>query len=317
MATGAVIAAAGKPSAMEEFRPMMRISGTTMIQREIDTLRQAGVDIVVVVTGYEGERLERHLAHRGVICLRNESYEKGEMLDSVKLGLNYLAGKCSEVLFLPADAPLFSARTLEAVLAGQGQAVVPACAGKSGHPVLLREKIFRQILDYTGGRGLRGALEAAGTAVEQVEVEDPGVLLEVDNREDYEEALAYEKARKTSHRLYHEVRILLGREEVFFGPGTAQLLRLVDREGSLLSACKQMNMAYSKGWKMLKEAEEQAGFPFLTRRAGGADGGNSVLTEQGRAFLEAYRKMEEEVEAAAKEAFLTHFATARNHSDFI
>ena len=287
---------------------MMRISGTTLIQKEIDTLRQAGVTSIVVITGHEGERLERHLAHRGVICLRNDAYENAEMLDSVKQGIAYLEKKCSEILFLPADAPLFSRNTVEAVLAGSGQAVVPVCRGQNGHPVLIRKKLFRQILEYTGDSGLRGALKEAGAAVEQVTVEDVGVLMEVGNPEEYREALEYEKARIDSHSLQCAVRIYLEKEEEFFGPDTARLLQLIDQEGSLLSACKKMNMAYSKGWKMMKKAEGQAGFPFLARQAGGSEGGNSALTPEGRAFLEAYQAMEKEVTEAAGAAFRKYFA---------
>ena len=50
--TGAVILAAGKSEYMEELRPLMKVGRTTMIQREIDTLRQAGISPIVVVTGY-------------------------------------------------------------------------------------------------------------------------------------------------------------------------------------------------------------------------------------------------------------------------
>ena len=47
--TGAVILAAGKSEYMEELRPLMKVGRTTMIQREIDTLRQAGISPSVVV----------------------------------------------------------------------------------------------------------------------------------------------------------------------------------------------------------------------------------------------------------------------------
>lgn len=40
--TGAIILAAGRSAHMEELKPMLRMGQTTMIQREIDTIRQAG-----------------------------------------------------------------------------------------------------------------------------------------------------------------------------------------------------------------------------------------------------------------------------------
>ena len=54
--TGAIILAAGRSAHMEELKPMLRMGQTTMIQREIDTIRQAGISPIVVVTGMRHRR---------------------------------------------------------------------------------------------------------------------------------------------------------------------------------------------------------------------------------------------------------------------
>ena len=54
----------------------------------------------------------------------------------------------------------------------------------------------------------------------------------------------------------------------------------------------EMEMAYSKASKILKQAEENLGFPLTTRSTGGKDGGGSILTPEGKQLLwqyEAYR----------------------------
>ena len=58
---------------------------------------------------------------------------------------------------------------------------------------------------------------------------------------------------------------------------------------------------------MIKALEEAVGYPFLIRRTGGADGGNSLLTEEGQEFLLRYRAMEKEIKAAAEESFAKYF----------
>ena len=78
----------------------------------------------------------------------------------------------------------------------------------------------------------------------------------------------------------------------FFGEGPCRLLRCVERTGSLRSAAMEMEMAYSKASRILKQAEENLGLPLTARSAGGKDGGGSILTPQGRQLLrqyEAYR----------------------------
>ena len=99
------------------------------------------------------------------------------------------------------------------------------------------------------------------------------------------------------------VRFRLAKNDTFFGPGVAEFLILVDQSNSMQTACKQMEMSYSKGWKMLKIAEAQLGIQFLERQTGGSKGGFSVLTPEGKVFLEKFRRMEAAVQAAAEAAF--------------
>lgn len=78
----------------------------------------------------------------------------------------------------------------------------------------------------------------------------------------------------------------------FFGEGPCRLLRCVEKTGSLRAAAMEMEMAYSKANKLIKQAEGTLGYSLTTRSTGGKDGGGSVLTPEGKRFLsqyEAYR----------------------------
>ena len=78
----------------------------------------------------------------------------------------------------------------------------------------------------------------------------------------------------------------------FFGEGPCRLLRSVEKTGSLRTAALEMEMAYSKASKILKQAEFSLGFPLTRRSTGGKDGGGSILTPEGKQWLrqyEAYR----------------------------
>lgn len=83
---------------------------------------------------------------------------------------------------------------------------------------------------------------------------------------------------------------------IVFGPGIAALCRGVMESGSLNKASKSMGMAYSKAWRIMKEAEEGLGFQLLDRD--GARG--STLTPEGMQLLEAYDKLCDDVDAYAK-----------------
>ena len=93
-------------------------------------------------------------------------------------------------------------------------------------------------------------------------------------------------------------------EEKCFGPGVADLLERVDRLKSLRKATIEMDMAYSKAWKIVKVAEQNLGFSLLTSVTGGKGGGGAELTEQGRRFLKSFRRFEDAVRGYADEAFV-------------
>lgn len=82
-----------------------------------------------------------------------------------------------------------------------------------------------------------------------------------------------------------------------FGRGVARLCEGVEQTGSLNKACKQMGMAYSKAWRILRNAEESLGVTLLVRQ--GPHG--SVLTEEAKVLVAAFRQTEQ---ALTKEAQL-------------
>lgn len=80
-------------------------------------------------------------------------------------------------------------------------------------------------------------------------------------------------------------------EDAIFGRGVAQLCRGVERTGSLNRAAKDMGMAYSKAWRIMKHTEEAFGIQLLDRN--GAHG--STLTLQGKHLLDSYDELESDL----------------------
>lgn len=93
----------------------------------------------------------------------------------------------------------------------------------------------------------------------------------------------------------------------FFGEGPCRLLRCVEKTGSLRSAAMEMEMAYSKASKLLKQAENNLGFPLTTRSAGGKDGGGSRLTPEGKRWLRQYEAYRDACVKANQELYRLFF----------
>ncbi len=87
-----------------------------------------------------------------------------------------------------------------------------------------------------------------------------------------------------------------------FGDGKAELLGHVDSLGSLRRAALRMGMSYRYAWGLLRELERAAGFAFLARGAGKARA-RLRLTDEGRAFVAAYRSFRAPLEALAVRRF--------------
>lgn len=101
---------------------------------------------------------------------------------------------------------------------------------------------------------------------------------------------------------YH-VKVRVYNEEIAFGKGIAQILALVEQHGSLAAAYKEMGMSSSKAWKILHRAEADLGFPLLKSVSGGAHGGGTVLTFEGKQLLEKFLQFDHEVQCFAQGCF--------------
>jgi molybdenum cofactor cytidylyltransferase len=58
--------------------------------------------------------------------------------------------------------------------------------GKRGHPVLFDRALFDELLSTRLEEGARSLIRAHASEVAEVEVDDPGVLIDVDTPEEYE-----------------------------------------------------------------------------------------------------------------------------------
>lgn len=79
--------------------------------------------------------------------------------------------------------------------------------------------------------------------------------------------------------------------ESILGNGKFELIDYIDQLGSLKAAADKLSVSYRKAWGMIKEAEEKLGFPLTEKHRGGQHGGNTVLTEEGKELIEAYKEL--------------------------
>lgn len=303
MRCAAVIAAAGLSSRMRDFKPMLCLGDMTMIESVIGSLRQAGVEEIVVVTGYKSQVLQRHLDSLQVRSVENSRFAETKMYDSLCLGLTALESDYDAVFLTPGDVPLVQPETIHLMQAAEADMVRPVCGGKAGHPVMIRRLLVPALLAYHGEGGLRQAMETMPQPILDLEVQDIGVTMDADTPEDFK-ALKHRKMENQSNgRLWPDIRIHIAKCDTILSPENAQFIEMIGQTGSIQNACACTHMSYTKGWKLLGRMEQELGYPLVERFPGGTSGGGSALTPKGKQLLDAYQAYREAVGEAAQSLF--------------
>jgi molybdate transport system regulatory protein len=81
--------------------------------------------------------------------------------------------------------------------------------------------------------------------------------------------------------------------EPVFGQGRDELLRLIQRGGSINGAARAMGIPYRKAWTYIDAMERRLGFPLVNRQKGGAGGGESSLTPEAVTLLDKFDLLQE------------------------
>ena len=88
-----------------------------------------------------------------------------------------------------------------------------------------------------------------------------------------------------TQRLHPVITARLFTDQKCFGPGVCELLLRIKEHGSLRAGAKSMEMAYSKAWKILKNADMK----LVVSSTGGNNGGGAALTDDAFKLIEAYQ----------------------------
>ena len=304
----ALVIAAKKPPNTKEYKPLMRLGTSTIIENVIQNFQGAGVTDITVVTGYKAEILEKYLAGKGIDFCFNRNFAESHMMDSICLGLRQLGEDFDYVLITPGDVPLVKPETIRAMLCCRAEVVRVSLGGKAGHPVMLSKSIAKEILNYQEDGGLRSFLEQYRDVTAYVNVDDQGILLKADTSEDYKNLRKLDIEHKSSGGLWLDMRVSINKKDFILTPETAQFLKMIDCTGSLRMACSAMYMSYTKGWQLLNRMEEDLGYKLVVRTVGGEKGGRSEMTSEGRQLLERYHAFMEELTQVANDLFTKNFS---------
>lgn len=164
--------------------------GMPLLIAALRNLRQ-GVDEVLVVVRPDDDALLQLLAQEAVRVVACPEAERG-MGASLACGVRASADVQGWLIALgdmPAVPPGII-RTLSDRLRSGAAIVAPVYQGRRGHPVGFSHAFFPFLSKLDGDSGARHIIEAHADRLELVTSSDGGILLDVDTRADFEDAMA-------------------------------------------------------------------------------------------------------------------------------
>jgi molybdenum cofactor cytidylyltransferase len=186
----AIVLAAGMSSRMGSPKPLLPVGGRAMLERVLETLNTSrAVSPITVVTGHAAEQLEPIIAQQHASAVHNPDYAQGEMLSSIKTGLQSLPTSVEAAIIVLCDQPLVRADTIQAItqqwLRRRPRIMLPTYHGKRGHPVLLSATGFSEIISLPPQATLKTYTSAYASEAVELPVEDDAVVRDIDTPADY------------------------------------------------------------------------------------------------------------------------------------
>ena len=186
--TAGLILAAGESRRMGTPKALLRYRGETFLDTLIGRF-EARCAPVIVVVGAAAQAI-RGGASRAATFVENEQWRSGQT-SSMQCGLRAVPAEAAGVLFTLVDHPAVTMETIDALLeasAAGGRRTaqppllcVPRYQGRHGHPIWFSLGLIAEFLALAEPGAARDVVRAHAKETEFVDVEDAGVVTNIDD----------------------------------------------------------------------------------------------------------------------------------------
>jgi molybdenum cofactor cytidylyltransferase len=193
-----MILAAGESSRMGRDKALLDYRGSTFLNHLI-SLFLSRLSPVVVVLGHNAQAIRAAMAAgpatepADLRLVVNDRYKLG-MLSSLQAGIRALPPGAPGALFTLVDHPAVQGSTLDQLVeefaGGDAPLVIPRYQAKRGHPVAASRAILEEILALPAEASAKDVIHAHRSETRFLDVDDPGVIIDVDSPPEYEDLQA-------------------------------------------------------------------------------------------------------------------------------
>jgi molybdenum cofactor cytidylyltransferase len=171
---------------MGRSKQLLLLGHSPVIRHCLDSIVASGLRDIVVVIGANHDEISTTISGMPVRTVVNAD-PGSDMAGSVRIGLRQADPASTGLLICPADHPLVSSETIRELInvhfSCPDSILIPRYKGRRGHPTLFPRKAIDGIFIV---ETLRDVIAGPSGSVRLVDVDDEGVVLDMDTPEDYE-----------------------------------------------------------------------------------------------------------------------------------
>lgn len=191
----AAILAAGESRRMGRPKALVPFEGLTFVEHLLQATNHPRVGIVRVVLGANAESIRAELKLDQETVVVNQDWQQGQ-LSSIQSAIRSLpADETAGLLLCPVDHPLISSQLVSRLIAefdsDRKLIVVPTHQGRRGHPVIFHASLYAELLDASPNVGARQVVWAHPDAIAEIETDEAGVILNLNDPETMRKALGH------------------------------------------------------------------------------------------------------------------------------
>ncbi|MGA2737352.1 MAG: nucleotidyltransferase family protein [Bryobacteraceae bacterium] len=189
--TCGLILAAGESRRMGSAKALLEFQGETFLDRLIGLFARRCSPVIAVLGA------NREIVHAGVrrageaILMLNPDYRLGQFT-SMQCGLRAVPGDAEGVLFTLVDHPAVMPATISGLLDSgvPARLRIPRFNGRRGHPIWFSTALIPEFLALPTSSSAKEVVTRHARDIAYIDVDDPGILADVDDPAAYAELLA-------------------------------------------------------------------------------------------------------------------------------